>query len=200
MSTRRDSLFELRSYSAQPGQRDALIGMFVSLFLDAYQASGARILGTFRSLDDPDRWVWIRAFADARSRGRVLDNFYGGEVWKRNAKACDALIANVGEAILLRAVRAEDLDELFAPPSGTPVPDSLYELVIYSLAAGQMLGPTATFITDRSENSYPRQPVRSDSVSVTLTRLASMAALETHAFAGKVAVMRLAPASRSALR
>ena len=45
MSTRRDSLFELRSYSARPGQRDALIGMFESLFLDAYQASGARIGG-----------------------------------------------------------------------------------------------------------------------------------------------------------
>ena len=151
MSTRRDSLFELRSYAAQPGQRDALIGMFESLFLDAYQASGARI-------------------------------------------------ANVEEAILLRAVRADDFDELFAPPSGTPVPDSLYQLVIYSLAEGHMPGPTASFITDRSENSYPRQPVRSDSVCVTLTRLASMAARETHAFIGKLEVMRLAPSSRSALR
>ena len=72
--------------------------------------------------------------------------------------------------------------------------------MIYPLAEGQMPGPTATFITDRSENFYPRQPVRSDSVSVTLTRLASMAARETHAFVGKLEVMRLAPSSRSALR
>jgi hypothetical protein len=99
-------LFELRSYAAHAGKRDELIDMFERIFLDAYEACGASIVGTFRSLDDPDRWVWIRAFPDAAARGLALAAFYEGETWRCNAEACDRLIAQVAAALLLRAVRA----------------------------------------------------------------------------------------------
>ncbi len=193
MSTQHRALFELRSYSARPGQRDALIDMFESIFLDAYQASGAQILGTFRSLDDPDRWVWIRAFEDAASRGQVLERFYGGEVWKRNAAACNALIADVAEAFLLRAAGPQSLTALCVPPPEAPLPDSVYELAIHPVT--QRPAPPASFVTDRSENTYPRQRVRSDSVFVTLKRGTS-----STAYAANVEVMHLAPTARSALR
>jgi hypothetical protein len=161
-------LFELRSYTAHPGRRDELIGMFERVFLDAYEAAGARILGTFRSLDEPDRWVWIRAFADPASRGRALSAFYEGEVWRRNADACDALIASVDEARLLRQAHVTTV------------------------------GAVVAFVSDSSENCYPRQPVRADSVYVTLTRCASH--LELAKRAAQVEVMRLVPTPRSALR
>lgn len=195
MSMRCEPLFELRSYAAHPGQRDTLIDMFESIFLDAYQASGARILGTFRALDDPDRWVWIRAFANAASRGQVLRDFYAGEVWKRHAAACNNLIADVAAAILLRAIDPRSFAALCVPPAETPPSQSVYELAIRPLAAGEVPVATATFVTDRSENSYPRQPVRSDSVVVMLRRLGSVTA-----HAANAEVMRLAPSSRSALR
>lgn len=161
-------LFELRSYVARPGRRDELIDMFERIFLDAYEVAGARIVGTFRALDDPDRWVWIRAFADAASRGAALRAFYGGEIWLRNATACDALIANVAEALLLR-------DVCVAPR-----------------------GALAAFVSDDSENTYPRQPARSGQVYVMLTRLASHLEIETRT--ARVEVMRVLPTARSALR
>lgn len=144
-------LFELRSYVAHAGKRDELIDMFERIFLDAYESSGASIVGTFRSLDDPDRWVWIRAFADAVGRGLALRAFYEGEVWMLNAEACDRLIANVGEALLLREVRAP------------------------------LVGTLMAFVSDDSKNTYPRQPVRAGAVLVTIARCESHIEIATHA-------------------
>jgi hypothetical protein len=80
--------------------------------------------------------------------------------------------------------------------------------------------PLAIFITDRSENSFPRQPVQADTTFVTLTRFASpaelnafeaaraastqwrtrfAAALQPH-LAAPAEVLRLQPTARSALR
>lgn len=192
MSTRRGELFELRSYLAQPGRRDELIGMFESIFLDAYQAGGARIVGTFRSLDEPDRWVWMRAFPDAASRGPALKNFYGGDVWKRNADACNATIADIDEARLLREVSPGSLGSLCAPRHESPLPQCMYELAVTREMPAGPVG--VVLVTDHSENSYPRQPVSSQSVYVTLTRFDSATRPASRD------AMRLAPTARSALR
>ena len=42
-----------------------------------------RILGTFRDLDDPDQFVWLRGFADLASRAPALEAFYTGSIWAR---------------------------------------------------------------------------------------------------------------------
>lgn len=103
------TLFELRRYRARPGRRDELIAMFEAHFRAAYEAAGATILASWTVPDEPDRWVWIRAFTDAAARRRALEGFYGGEVWSRLGPACNATIADAREAWVLRAVRAGDL-------------------------------------------------------------------------------------------
>ena len=44
------------------------------------------IVGQFRDLDDPDRFVWIRGFTDMSSRLAALPNFYGGPVGRSAAR------------------------------------------------------------------------------------------------------------------
>src|SRR5262245_45891823 len=137
-------LFELRNYRAHPGQRERLIAMFEDVFLDAYEASGTRVIGTFRSLEEPDRWVWIRAFPDAASRGTALRNFYDGDTWRRHAEACNATIADIAPAWLLRESRAGIVAALMRA-----APSAYYEIAVYPLDAES--GSDATFVSDHSE-------------------------------------------------
>jgi hypothetical protein len=114
------TLFELRRYRARPGRRDELIAMFEAHFRAAYEAAGATILASWTVPDEPDRWVWIRAFTDAAARRRALEGFYGGEVWSRLGPACNATIADAREARVLRALDAPGLAH---PPPREALPD-----------------------------------------------------------------------------
>lgn len=113
------TLFELRSYRTRPGRRDALIDMFEAHFRPAYEAAGATILASWTVPDEPDRWVWIRAFTDAPARRRALKGFYGGDVWAARGAACGATLADVRDARVLRAREAGDLAQ---PPARDALP------------------------------------------------------------------------------
>ena len=54
------NVVELRQYTMQPDGRDKLFGMFEKHFVMGQEASGMRILGQFRDLQDPNRFVWTR--------------------------------------------------------------------------------------------------------------------------------------------
>lgn len=191
------TLFELRNYATAPGQRDALIEMFERTFLDAYENGGTSVLGTFRVVGDEDRWVWMRAFRDAPSRGAALTNFYSSAEWQALAGPANATIASIDYAMLLR----QRSGGVFADPSlrspagaAIAVPsvirvdihlakvrkegdlaDAFWAKAAPALSA---LGaaPFASFVTDRSENSYPRQRIRKASAFVTLTRFETLKA------------------------
>ena len=49
-----------------------------------------RIIGQFRDLDNPDRFVWLRGFPDMATRAQVLQAFYGGPVWKAHRDIANA--------------------------------------------------------------------------------------------------------------
>jgi NIPSNAP len=98
------TVFELRRYRARPGRRDELVALFEAHFCPAYEAAGATILGSFTLAGDPETWVWIRAFASATARAEALRRFYGGAVWARLGRACNAALAEVSSARVLRAV------------------------------------------------------------------------------------------------
>ena len=70
MSPLRYPVVELRQYTLRPGQRDVLIGLFDREFVESQEAAGMAIVGQFRDLDDPDRFVWIRGFAKHAGPGR----------------------------------------------------------------------------------------------------------------------------------
>lgn len=143
----RPALFELRQYAARRGRRDELVSMFEAHFLDAYERVGTCVLGSFLDLDSPSRWVWIRAFGDPAGREAALQGFYGGEVWRTRATACNACIADASDARLFRAVRGEVLEHPPPrPPWGEGRPGtSVVEALVLALPSGESGALVAEF-------------------------------------------------------
>jgi hypothetical protein len=176
-------IVELRQYTLRPGQRDVLIDLFEREFVESQEAFGMGILGTFRDLDRPDRFVWLRGFRDMASRGAGLGAFYGGPVWKAHGKAAGATMVDSDNVFLLRGARPDSgfaAGERPRPPKGaTEARRGLIVANVYPLADGagpdfvdffdavvkpalQAAGgtPVASYVSETAPNNFPRLPVR----------------------------------------
>jgi hypothetical protein len=174
---------EFRQYRLHPGKRDTLIALFEREFIESQEAVGMAILGTFRDLDDPDRFVWMRGFTDMTSRARALDAFYSGPVWQAHRNAANATMIDSDDVLLLRVVRAGpgfSSGERKRPPQGaSAIPASLVVANIYYFASnvgppfieffGRVVSPAllaadipvrATYVSETSPNNFPRLPIR----------------------------------------
>jgi NIPSNAP len=131
-------IVELRQYTLHPGQRDTLIDLFDREFVESQEALGARIIGQFRDLDHPDRFVWLRGFEDMVTRREALQAFYSGLVWKAHSAAANATMIDSDNVLLLRPARPTSaflLDPLDRPPPGAEgSPSGLLVATICSLA------------------------------------------------------------------
>jgi quinol monooxygenase YgiN len=176
-------ILELRQYTLHPGQRDVLIELFDREFVESQEAEGMRILGQFRDLDKPDRFVWLRGFSDMPARARALGAFYGGPVWKANSKAANATMIDATNVLLLRPARPASgfsLESFRRPaPGSTEVPKRLVIATIHYFVAtpgedfldffdrevtpllkdagASILGG---FVTESAVNTFPALPVR----------------------------------------
>ena len=153
------TVVELRQYTLHPGARDALVELFDCEFVTGQEAAGIDVIGQFRDLDDPDRFVWLRGFPDLAARRRSLEAFYGGPVWKQHRDAANATMIDSDDVLLLRP----------AWPSsgfGAARPRRSNGLVVASiLEAGEVEPPVpesaeAVYVTDPSPNDFPALPVR----------------------------------------
>jgi hypothetical protein len=176
-------VLELRQYTLKPGQRDVLISLFEREFVETQEAVGIHLVGQFRDLDRPDRFVWFRGFPDMPSRANALQAFYGGPVWQAHRDAANATIDDSDNVLLLRPTAA---DASFATPPAMRAPigpaeasHSRIVVTIYYFDApiddafrrffGNELAPTlaeagaspiARLETESAENTFPRLPVR----------------------------------------
>ena len=115
--TNDDHVVELRQYTTRKGQRDTLIQLFEKYFIEPQNALGAHLIGTFRDLDDPDRFVWLRGFHDMDVRKESLESFYGGPIWKAHRQDANATMIDSDNVLMLRPAGARTG---FEPPSHTP--------------------------------------------------------------------------------
>jgi hypothetical protein len=81
---------ELRQYTLHPGQRETLIEVFDREFVETQEAVGMAVMGQFRDVDAPDRFLWLRGFANMDSRAKGLAAFYGGPVWQQHRDVANA--------------------------------------------------------------------------------------------------------------
>src|SRR6266568_2073756 len=100
-------VLELRQYTLYPGKRDVLIDLFEREFIESQEALGAQVIGQFRDLDNPDRFVWLRGFRDMDARLDALQSFYDGPVWKAHREEANATMADSSNVLLLRRVDAD---------------------------------------------------------------------------------------------
>jgi quinol monooxygenase YgiN len=198
---------ELRQYTLKPGKRDVLIELFEQEFIETQEAIGMTVIGTFRDLDNPDRFVWLRGFTDMPTRARALQEFYGGPVWKAHREAANATMIDSDNVLLLRPVQLTSgfsLENIRRPPPGTKeISNGLVVATVYYLdpSAGaafvdffeRALKPAlveanisilAYFITENHPNTFPALPVREDvDVFVWFSHFPDRAAYEHHAAA-----------------
>ena len=68
------------------------------------------VLGQFAVVDHPDRFLWIRGFADMKTRRRGLDGFYDGAFWQARRAEANAMIRDHEDVHLLQPLdhRATD--------------------------------------------------------------------------------------------
>src|SRR4051794_22255305 len=98
-------VLELRQYTLHPGKRDVLIELFEREFVESQEARGMTLVGQFRDLDNPDRFVWLRGFPDMAARAQALMEFYGGPIWKAHREAANATMIDSDNVLLLRPAR-----------------------------------------------------------------------------------------------
>ena len=53
---------ELRQYTLVPDGREELISLFEREFIETQEATGMIVIGQFRDLNNPDRFVWLRGY------------------------------------------------------------------------------------------------------------------------------------------
>jgi len=174
-------VIELRQYTLHAGQRDVLIELFEREFVESQEAYPMRLIGLFRDLDRPDRFVWLRGFANMSTRAQALSGFYGSAVWKAHRDAANATMIDSENVLLLRPLHT-DTGFADAPlPTGnaakrgrgvvearllyakTESPPEHIQAAVEALdRALHDVGGTrlAVLVSEGAANNFPRLPVR----------------------------------------
>ena len=170
-------VFELRQYTLRARQRDTLVALFEQSFLEPQNALGAHVFGTFRDLDDADRFVWVRGFRDMDARQEALTAFYGGPVWQAKRTAANATILDSDNVLLLRPAGPGQGFQETAPRDASPGGiigatiyylgnvdlsqfERFFEQTVLPQLAAQGATSIARLVTEESPNNFPRLPVR----------------------------------------
>jgi len=198
-------IIDLRQYTLYPGTRDRFIELFDREFVETQEAAGMRIIGQFRELGDPNRFVWMRGFRNMSARGQALTSFYTrGEAWRRFGEMARADMIDSTDAMLLHPIYPEAAfalpDAADRPALDAPLSPGLIVATIHSLpkpvdesflaffrgtvlprlasAQGRLLG---AFATEYSSNNFPRLPLREDeNVVISFLGYDSLAAYHQH--------------------
>jgi quinol monooxygenase YgiN len=198
------TIIELRQYTLHPRKRDVLIDIFERNFVEGQEQQGMRILGQFRDLDNPDRFVWLRSFADMPARASALNGFYFGPVWQSHREAANATMVDSDNVLLLRPASAgSGLPMTEAPLAPREAQGPGKGLVIANIVYLRSATPgsfveffdkeikpewtkrggsvVAELATETSANNFPRLPVREgERVFVWLGTYANQRAYEEH--------------------
>lgn len=206
------AVLELRQYTLKPGQRDVLIDLFDGKFVAGQEDAGMTIVGQFRDLDAPDRFVWLRGFAGMPQRKQALETFYGGPVWQGNRTTANGTMIDSDNVLLLRPATATSgfdlqglardgrpaglvvvyLHYLERPASVSAMGDMEWRLRSALQSSGAQL--QAVLVSEHSENTFLALPVRlGEEVLVWVAGFADQAAYDAQRVALEDIAKALAP-------
>jgi quinol monooxygenase YgiN len=177
-------IVDLRQYTLYPGTRDAFVELFDREFVETQEAAGMRVIGQFRDLGDPNRFVWLRGFPDMPAREAALTGFYvHGAAWKTHSEIARSKMIDSTDALLLRPAQGDSGFRLETPDRrptlDSALPQGIVVATVYALWApadaeflqffDDIVSPVleeagatvlASFVTEHSPNNFPRLPVR----------------------------------------
>jgi quinol monooxygenase YgiN len=195
-----EAVLELRQYTLKPGRRDELIDLFDTHFVGGQADAGIDVLGQFRDLDDPDRFVWLRSFDSYDTRAAALPGFYYGPVWRAHRAAANDTMLDSDDVLMLRSVQMPpgypaDEPRPGRPPDGSSVVaitvacldgpvEPVFVRFVLDRVAPQLRAaggpPLAVLVSDPGENNFPVLPVREENATVWISRFSDDAAYHRH--------------------
>lgn len=182
------TVVDLRQYTTLPGRRDALVELFDRHFVQGQEAVGIHVVGQFRDLDDPNRFVWLRSFESMAARGETLPRFYYGPVWQDHRDDANATMVDSDNALLLEPLHLGSSYPNYGGERACGPAQSLIAITIAHLrgpitAADRALGNgirsalegvnadvVAVFTSRAAQNNFPVLPLRDEHVLVWITR------------------------------
>lgn len=189
---RSSEIVELRQYTLHRGRRDELISLFDERFIEPQEALGIRILGQFRDIDDPDRFVWLRGFPTYAGREPQLTAFYHGPVWQAHREQANATMLDSDNVLLLRPAAGP-----FDPGTPMRTSKSMILICIHYLGsvdpgmfvsffdrsmrpATEAAGATIIggFTSEPRPNNFAALPIRGDRVFTWISQLADDVAMQ----------------------
>ncbi len=148
---------ELRQYTLLRGERETLIALFEREFIETQEATGMTIIGQFRDINNPDRFVWLRGFSDMEARRAQLGEFYDGPVWKAHRDAANATMIDCDNVLLLHPTSPTSefhLEQAKRAPLGSNTErESLVVATIYHL--GKTKGTDFAAFFERETSAAP---------------------------------------------
>jgi hypothetical protein len=197
-------IVELRQYTVLPDRRDPFAVLFEREFIEPQEEIGMKVIGHFRDLDNPNRFVWLRGFSDMPSRAKQLQEFYGGPIWKAHRDEANANFTDTDNVLLLHTAHSTsgfDLSHMRRAPMGaTENPNGLLVATIYYFDGAiddgfvrffdekivpalrkNGINPIARFKSETEPNNFPRLPVREkDHVFIWFAMYDNVADYEKH--------------------
>lgn len=80
-------IVEVRRYRIKPGRRDEFIRFFEARSIQAQVDHGMAILGPLLDVENPNAFVFLRAFPSLEARDEMKAAFYEGPLWKDELEA-----------------------------------------------------------------------------------------------------------------
>jgi hypothetical protein len=220
------NVVELRQYTLRPGRRELFITLFDQEFADSLDATGMTVIGQFRDLDRPDRFVWMRGFQNMKARARELAAFYDSDLWHAHRDEANASIDDSDNVLLLEpatpGLRFKDVPQRAAPGAAALEDGGLVVVTLYYTKLDYLSGfqalfakslrrhaeaagarTIAAYVTSTQANNFPRLPIRvGEQIYVWVARFAGpedYAAYQSKLNADKAWMQTLWPSAREHL-
>ena len=177
-------VLELRNYLLNPNLADPFSNYFNTHFVEPMNELGGYTLGQFKIKGDKNRFVWLRGFADMKTRVRFLNDFYiNSPVWKEFGPGANDMMINSDNVHLLRPLNdrknsSEPSEEfnssLLKTDKGVIVVDfyicnstldkviNLFHISYVPFLKTSGINNITLWISEMSENDFPRLPVFQD--------------------------------------
>ena len=186
-------VLELRNYLLKPTRTDEFQSYFNKHFVKPMTELGGYTLGQFKIRGLADRFVWLRGFTDMKTRVKFLNDFYvNSNVWKEFGPGANDMMINSDNVYLLRPLPgSKKIIDQSEPVSESAVQTHNAITVIDFYVCNSTLDRvidlfdkaylpflkkldilnTTLWISEMSENDFPRLPVFQDKnllVAITL--------------------------------
>ena len=105
-------IVEVRSYRIKPGRREEFVQFFQTRAVPALRERGMKIIGPFLDVENPNKFVFLRGFPSLEERDRMKEEFYEGELWKKELEGIAMPMIDSYDVILCETSAGCVFDEM----------------------------------------------------------------------------------------